>query len=95
MSSPRRILRFRATGDAGFAVADSQVLLQVQLDEQPEPIGYVVHQTAVPGAPARWAYVLADGRPTGLQSTFSRHDLESRIIEFYFEDLIADRRHSA
>ncbi|MFM1850808.1 MAG: hypothetical protein RIS54_492 [Verrucomicrobiota bacterium] len=97
MSSPRRVLRFRSAGDVGALSAESSArpLLAVLLDEQPAPVGHVVLHPAEPGAPERWSYVLADGRPTGLQSTHSRHDLESRIIEFYFEDLIADRRHSA
>jgi hypothetical protein len=48
-----------------------------------------------PGTPERWAYVLADGRATGLQSTLSRQDLEGSIMEHYFHDLTADARRSA
>lgn len=95
MSAPFRVLRFRKPEGDGLAVAGTQRLLAVQLNNQPDPVGYVMLHAAEPGAPLRWSYVLADGRPTGLQSACSRHDLESRIIEFYFEDLIADQRHTA
>ena len=95
MNSPFRLLRFRSAGDGGLALAETRRLLAVHLDDQTEPVGYVWHHLAEPGVPARWSYVLADGRPTGLQSTASRHDLESRILEYYFEDLIADQRHTA
>jgi hypothetical protein len=76
-------------------VRGSRVLLDLWLDEAPAPIGHIVELAAGPGTPLRWAYLLADGRPTGLQSTNSRQDLESRILEYYFQDLTAEQRHSA
>jgi len=95
LSAPFRLLRFRSAGGEDSASAESRRLLVVLVDENPDPVGCIWHHPAEPGVPARWSYVLADGRPTGLQSTTSRHHLESRIIEFYFEDLIADQRHTA
>lgn len=95
MSSPHRLLRFRRTGSAPIAAPGTRVLLDLWLDAELEPVGHVVELAPSPGAPTRWAYVLHDGRATGLQSTFSRQDLETRIVEHYFEDLVADQRHTA
>ncbi|MCC6415454.1 MAG: hypothetical protein IT582_06065 [Opitutaceae bacterium] len=95
MNAPFRLLRFRTAVSEGLAVAGARRLLDVYLDDQPLPVGHVMLHAAEPGAPVRWSYLLADGRPTGLQSVHSRHGLESRIIEHYFEDLIADQRHTA
>lgn len=95
MSSPRRILRFRSAGSEGLAVPGDRTRLMVLLDDNPAPIGWIVQLPGTPEIPARWAYVLNDGRATGLQSTLSRHDLEGQIIEYYFQELVADRRHSA
>lgn len=95
MSSPFRLLRFRSDAAEGWSFAEARRLLAVHLDDLAEPVGYVWHHAAEPGVPARWSYILADGRPTGLQSTASRHDLENRIHDYYFEDLIADQRHTA
>ena len=50
---------------------------------------------AAHGAPLRWSYVLADGQATGLQSVFSRRELEAQIQDYYFVALTADHRQSA
>jgi hypothetical protein len=95
VSAHRRVLRFRATGSEGALVSTSGTVLAVTLDDSPVPVGHIVQLPATPEVAARWAYMLNDGRATGLQSTLSRHDLEGQIIEYYFQDLIADHRHSA
>lgn len=95
MTSPHRLLRFRQAGNAQPVAAGARVLLDLWLDAGAEPVGHVVELAPSPGAPTRWAYLLHDGRATGLQSTFSRQDLETRIVEHYFEDLVADERHTA
>lgn len=74
---------------------DGRVLLDLHVNEAAVPAGHIVELRAAPGMPVRWAFVLADGRPTGLQSTYSRHDLESRVIEHYYQDLVAEERHTA
>jgi hypothetical protein len=89
VSSPRQVLRFRSAGGDGPGV------LAVILGDSPMPAGHIVHLSATPEVPARWAYTLNDGRATGLQSTLSRQDLEGQIIDYYFHDLVADQRHSA
>ncbi len=95
MSAHRQVLRFRATGSDGAVLSTSGTVLAITLDDSPVPVGHIVHLPSTPEVAARWAYVLNDGRATGLQSTLSRHDLEGQIIEYYFQALIADRRHSA
>lgn len=95
MSAPRRVLRFRTPGSVGSLVPDGRVLLDLFVDEASAAAGHIVELPAAPGLPVRWAYVLADGRATGLQSTYSRHDLESRILEHYYQDLVAEERHTA
>jgi len=95
VNSPHRLLRFRQAGSPTIDAPATRVLLDLWLDDAPEPVGHVVELAASPGAPMRWAYVLHDGRATGLQSAFSRQDLETRIVEHYFEDLVADERHTA
>jgi hypothetical protein len=48
------------------------------LHEQPAPVGHIVaHDRS-------WHYVLADGAPSGLTSTISRHDLEEQIVQHHF-----------
>lgn len=95
MNSPHRLLRFSRAASPQSVTPGSRALLDLWLDAGSEPIGHVVELAPSPGAPTRWAYVLHDGRVTGLQSTFSRQDLETRIVEHYFEDLVADQRHTA
>ncbi|MCF7760980.1 MAG: hypothetical protein K9M98_10805 [Cephaloticoccus sp.] len=73
----------------------SRVLLDVLLDDKPTPVGHIVQHAAGHGTPARWAFHLSDGRATGLHSTLSRQDIEGQISELYFQELIADQRHSA
>lgn len=95
MNSAARTLRFRLTGNAGLALPGSRVLLDVILNETPAPVGYVVQQDAVQGAPLRWSYVLSNGQATGLQTTLSRRELESQIRDYYFHQYVADQRHTA
>jgi hypothetical protein len=95
MSAPRRVLRFRTAGNAGFAVPQARTLIDLFLNDETVPTGHIVRLDPEPGTPERWAYVLADGRATGLQSTLSRQDLEGSIMEHYFHDLTADARRSA
>ena len=73
----------------------TRVILDVLQDDDPIPVRHIVHLVAEPGAPARWAFMLSDGRATGMHSTLSRSDLEGQVMEHYFQDLIADQLHSA
>ncbi|MFI5356542.1 MAG: hypothetical protein ACHQ4G_04330 [Opitutales bacterium] len=93
MSLPRRVLRFRPAGSDVCLLPDATALLNVFLDQDATSGGQIVFSTT--GAAPRWSYVLRDTRSICLQSTLSRQELESRILEFYFEDLVADRRCSA
>lgn len=95
MNAPRQVLRFRTAGSAGPFVSGSRIILDVWQDDLPLPVGHIVHLAVQPGIPARWAFVLSDGRVTGMQSILSRSDLEGQIMEYFFQDLIADQRHSA
>ena len=95
MSLPRRVLRFRRAGSDGCLLPDATALLNVFLDQDAAPSGQVVFSAARTGAASRWSYVLHDTGQIFLQSTLSRQELESRILEYYFEDLVADRRCSA
>jgi len=95
VNSPRHVLHFRRNGAAAFPVAEGRVLLDLVIDAAAEPAGHILELPASPGAPLRWAYVLHDGRSTGLQSTLSRQHLESRILEHYLEDFLADGRQTA
>ena len=95
MSAPRRVLRFRSAGGERSALPGTRVILDVWQDENPVPVGHIMHLEAETGAPARWTFVMSDGRATGMHSILSRSDLEGQVMEYYFEDLIADQRHSA
>lgn len=95
MNSPRHVLRFRRSAQATFPVVEGRVLLDLVIDAATEPAGHIMELPASPGAPLRWAYMLRDGRSTGLQSTLSRQHLESRILEHYLEDFLADGRQTA
>ncbi len=95
MNSPIRTLRFRPSGNADLSRPGSRVLLDVILNEAPAPVGYVIQQDAVQGAPLRWSYVLRNGQATGLQTTLSRRELESQIRDHYFHEYVTDQRHSA
>ena len=95
MSLPFRVLRFRTSGSNGESMPETQILLDVFLDEGPTPVGYIQQLAATAGAPIRWSYVLESGLTTGLQSSLSRRELETQISDYYFQDLVSDRRHSA
>ena len=95
MSAPCRVIRFRPAGSDRCAVPGAQRLVDVHLNDDKSPVGHIVLLPAEKGAPVRWAYLLSDGRATGLQSTHSRQDLEADVREFYFQELTADRRQSA
>jgi len=95
MSAPCRVLRFRTAGSDATPWPGGRRLIDVHLDASQTPAGHIVRLEAGAGVPARWAYVLPDGRATGLQSTCSRQDLEAAIREYYFQELVADRLRSA
>lgn len=95
MSTPCRVLRFRPAGSAGCTLPGTRRLIDVYLDDDRSPIGSIVRLDPDGGAPTRWAYVLSDGRATGLQSTHSRQDLEIAVQEHYFHDLTHDERQTA
>lgn len=95
MISPHRILRFRLPGSAAPIWIDCRILLEISVDEAVAPTGYIIELMAAHGAPLRWSYVLADGQATGLQSVFSRRELEAQIQDYYFVALTADHRQSA
>jgi len=95
MSSPYRIVRFRHPGSAAPTWIDCRIQLEIRVDEIADPAGYIVELAAAQGAPVRWSYVLADGQASGLQSAFSRRELETQIQDYYFLKLTADHRHSA
>lgn len=95
MNSLCCVLRFRPTADAAIAMPKARPLLDVFLNDEKTPAGRIVLLEPEPGTPARWTYVLSDGRATGLQSTYSRQDLEGAVREFYFQELAADLRRSA
>jgi|GEM_PF-1086926 len=95
MSSPYRIVRFRHPGSAVPTWIDCRIQLEIRVDEAASPTGYIVELAPAHGAPVRWSYVLADGQATGLQSAFSRHELETQIQDYYFLKITADHRQSA
>lgn len=95
MSTTVRVLRFRTAGSDAAASSGGRRLIDVHLNDSRTPAGHIVQLDAEAGAPARWAYVLEDGRATGLQSTHSRQDLEAAIREYYYQELVADRLRSA
>lgn len=95
MSAASRTLRFRSAGSVGPAVAPARLLVDLFIGDAATPTGHIVRFEAEPGAPERWAYILADGRATGLHSTLSRADLEGCVAEYYFQELTADQRCSA
>ncbi|MBX3748543.1 MAG: hypothetical protein KF897_00475 [Opitutaceae bacterium] len=95
MNAPSRVLRFRPAGSAGCTLPGARRLIDVYLDDDRSPIGSIVRLEPEAGAPARWAFVLSDGRATGLQSTHSRQDLELAIGEHFFHDLTHDGRQTA
>ncbi len=95
MSVAGRSLRFRTAGSASLALPEARTLVDLFINDEPAAAGHIVLLKPEPGAPARWAYVLADGRATGLQSTRSRAALESCVADYYFHDCAADYRCSA
>jgi len=95
MSVAPRSLRFRTAGSGSFALPEARTLIDLFLNDETTPVGHIVLLKPEPGAPARWAYILADGRATGLQSTRSRAALESCIADYYGEETSADQRCSA
>jgi len=95
MSAPRCVLRFRSAGNAGPAVPGARTLVDLLINDAPAPAGYILWLEPAPGTPGRWAYVLADGRPTGLQSVLSRQDIEGIVAEYYISAMTADRQRSA
>lgn len=95
MSAPCRVLRFRPAGSGDCTLPGARRLIDVYLDDDHSPIGSIVHLEPTAGAPARWAYLLSDGRATGLQSTHSRQDLELAVQDHYFHDLTHDGRQTA
>lgn len=95
MSVAPRTLRFRTAGSAGFVLPDAHTVADLFLNEETFATGHIVLLQPEPGTPARWAYVLADGRATGLQSTHSRAALESSVADYYFAVVDADQRCSA
>lgn len=95
MSPLHRSLRFRLPGSSAPVWPDALLQLEVCVDESPIPAGYIVQLPAAQGAPVRWSYVLANGTPTGLQSTLSRREIETQIHDLYFRAWEADVRRSA
>ena len=95
MNAPCRVLRFRPAGSATCAVPHARSLIDVYLNDGKTPVGHIVLLDSQAVAPARWTYILSDGRVTGLQSTYSRQDLEADVREYYFEAPAADRLRSA
>ena len=95
MNAASHILRFRSAGSAGPAVPPARLLVDLFIDDATTATGHIIVLNPEPGAPERWAYILADGRATGLQSTLSRADLEGCVAEHYFQALTADQRCSA
>ena len=95
MSSSHRVLRFRLPGSADPTWIDCRIQLEVCVDEAVVPTGYIIELAAAHGAPVRWSYVLANGQATGLQSAFSRRELETQNQDYYFLNLTADHRQSA
>jgi len=95
MTAPSRVLRFRPAGSGSCTQPGARRLIDVYLDDDRTPVGSIVRLEPEAGAPARWAFVLSDGRATGLQSTHSRQDLELAIQEHYFHDLTHDGRQTA
>jgi hypothetical protein len=95
MSAPRCVLRFRSAGNAGPAVPGARTLVDLMINDAPAPAGHILWLEPAPGTPGRWAYMLADGRATGLQSVLSRQDIEGIVAEYYFSAMTADRQRSA
>ncbi len=95
MSVAPRSLRFRTAGSDSLALPGAQTLVDLFFNDETAPAGHIVLLNPAPGTPARWAYILADGRATGLQSTGSRAALEGCIADFYFQESAADQRCSA
>lgn len=95
MSAPRCVLRFRSAGSAGLAVPGGRTLVDLFINDASTPAGHIRWLEPAPGTPGRWAYVLADGRATGLQSVLSRQDIEGMVAEYYFGAMMGDRQRSA
>jgi hypothetical protein len=95
MSAPRCVLRFRSAGNAGLAIPGGRALVDLFINDAPAPTGHIIWLEPAPGAPGRWAYVLADGRATGLQSVLSRQEIEGMVAEYHIGALSAERRRSA
>lgn len=95
MSVAARTLRFRTAGSAAGLLPDARTVADLFLNEETVAAGHIVLLKPEPGTPARWAYILADGRATGLQSTSSRAALEDCIADYYRADASLDQRCSA
>lgn len=95
MSASHCVLRFRSAGNAGSAVSGIRTLVDLMINDAPSPAGHILWLEPAPGTPGRWAYVLADGRATGLQSVLSRQDIEGMVAEYYFGAMRSDCQRSA
>ena len=95
MNAPCHVLRFRPAGSATCAAPRARSLIDVFLNDGKTPVGHIVLLDCEAGTPVRWAFLLSDGRATGLQSTHSRQDLEAAVREYYFQELTADLLRSA
>lgn len=95
MSAHRCVLRFRSAGSDSSAVPSRRTLVDLFINDAPTPAGHILWLEPGPSTPGRWAYVLADGRATGLQSVLSRQDMEGIVAEYYFGAMTADHQRSA
>ncbi|QYM77890.1 hypothetical protein K0B96_11240 [Horticoccus luteus] len=93
MSAPLQLIRFSSANVATPAAvaATSRALLDVHVGSGSAPAGQVVFFESPAGQPS-WRYVLPDGQPSGLASEISRVDLETRIMEHYFTNLLPHPR---
>lgn len=95
MSAPLRVLRLKTVTSDTCAMPHGRPLLDVTIDGASAPVGQIVWFESAAAKPARWEYILSNGLASGLDSTFSRQDLETRILERYFQELVDAPRQSA
>lgn len=91
MSAPLQVVRFTAPSAALHASDGSRPVAEVHLGTGAALAGCIVELAASAGAPS-WRYVFVDGRSSGLESAVSRTDLELLVSEYYFDDLLQQRR---
>lgn len=87
MNAPLQVIRFRTAAAPSAPGLVPRPVVDVHVDSASTPAGQVVLFEGAGGVPS-WRYVLRDGRSSGLASEISRVDLETLIIEHYFEHLL-------